>query len=206
MNNFVDYFKSEYYQKLLTPGNGGQNPVRNRADSLLLVFQLLGNMNNPMIVETGCMRPDHGDLCYGDDGCSTKIFDDYLLKNGGTGFSIEKNPINCEYAEKICSFMRIICADSVEGLYCIPSWVRINLLYLDSYDIDVSNPHLANLHALKELSAAMPHLYPGSLIVVDDYIIPHMPDCSKGRYVKDFLENVNAEILYEGYQLVAQLR
>jgi len=71
MTNFSDTFKKEFYQKLLTPN--GSNPVRNRADSLLIAFQELDSMNKERytILETGCMRGDHGEWCFGDDGCAT---------------------------------------------------------------------------------------------------------------------------------------
>ena len=65
---FIPYFKEHFYQALLTPN--GNNPVRNRADSLLLVFEELEKMDKMdkpyyRILETGCMRADHGSLAFG---------------------------------------------------------------------------------------------------------------------------------------------
>ena len=56
------------------------NPIRDRATSFLTVFEELDKKEdkNFYIVETGCMRPDHGSMAFGDDGCSTYIFDQFI--------------------------------------------------------------------------------------------------------------------------------
>ena len=68
-------FSSRFFTKLLQPA--GTNPVRDRATSFSLIFELLDQKveKDFLIVETGCMRKDHGQLAFGDDGASTYIFD-----------------------------------------------------------------------------------------------------------------------------------
>ena len=95
------------------------------------------------------------------------------------------------------------CSDSVEFLWNIRLKGTIDFLYLDSYDIERDNPHPSQLHHVKELCAIIRKCRKGTIICVDDHdgfftggLI------GKGNYVKDFMENIGAELLYEGYQIV----
>jgi len=69
--SYSDQFSKKFFARLLKPA--GNNPQRDRASSFSIVFEELDKMNKTdyTIVETGCMRQDHGDLAFGDDGAST---------------------------------------------------------------------------------------------------------------------------------------
>ena len=76
-------FSSKFFARLLKPE--GQNPIRDRATSFEIIFNLLDekkDKTNYLIVETGCMRGDHkpanSPYALGDDGASTYIFDDFI--------------------------------------------------------------------------------------------------------------------------------
>ena len=69
-------FSSKFFARLLKPE--GQNPIRDRATSFEIIFNLLDekkDKSNYLIVETGCMRGDHTPVsspyALGDDGAST---------------------------------------------------------------------------------------------------------------------------------------
>jgi hypothetical protein len=207
MNNFCEYFKAEIYPRLLSPN--GNNPVRNRADSLLKVFEILEGMDKSFyrIIETGCMRADHGDLCFGDDGASTWIFDKFVNMKGGTVISIDNNPFNIEYAKKkVSDKVYFICDDSVRAIWEITDFTQFDLIYLDSYDIMKDNPHPSQLHHMHELAAVLKNAHPKTIIIVDDYdaffIGGHI---GKGTYVKEFMDKIGAKVIYDGYQIVFQL-
>ena len=156
---YSEQFSKKFFARLLKPA--GNNPQRDRASSFTIVFEELDKMNKNdyTIVETGCMREDHGDLAFGDDGAST-----YILKT------------------------------------------KIDFLYLDSYDIERDNPHPSQLHHVKELCAVIRHLRKGSIICVDDHDAFFTGGkIGKGNYVKEFMEAIGAELLYEGYQIVWKL-
>ncbi len=197
----------EFYYKLLTPN--GNNPRRNRADSLRRVFERLDAKQKDYygILETGCMRSDHGELCFGDDGCSTFIFDQFIQMMGGEFYSVDINPENVGYARKWAKSEKsfVICKDSVSYLYGIPARVKFDLIYLDSFDITRDNPHPSMLHHLKELCAVLKNTEKGTLIVIDDHDAFLDGQTSKGGYVKDFMKDIKAELVYEGYQIVFQL-
>ena len=142
---FYDLFMTEYYQKLLTPAAG--NPVRNRADSLKVVFEELGNKIDKTynVLETGCMRGDHGSYCFGDDGCATHIFDVFVNFYNGHLYSVDINPNNVEYSRaRVSERTTVTCSDSVPYLYSLPKDLKFDLIYLDSYDIERDNPHPHN--------------------------------------------------------------
>jgi hypothetical protein len=208
--NFTSLFNSEFYNKLLSPNNG--NPVRNRADSLRVVFNKLDEKLNeygskPFVVETGTLRPDHGYLCFGDDGASTYILDKFVNYYDGELLSVDINEKNVNYCKSVVSEKtKVFCSDSVSFLKKLNCSKKIDFLYLDSFDIDKNNPHPSQLHHLKELCASIDKLNKGSIICVDDHdAFFTNGKIGKANYVKSFMEDIGAKLLYEGYQIVWEL-
>lgn len=209
--SFSEFFKNEYYQKMIFPESGG--PVRNRADSFLKIFQELEKKDdkNFFIVETGCMRPDWGELAFGDDGASTYIFDKFVNYYEGEVLSVDINQNNVLHAQKfVSSKTKIFCSDSVKFLWNISATKKIDFLYLDSYDLEPHNPFQSQLHHMKELCAISKNLKPGSIVVVDDNMNnPHFEyiwssvDFKGGKsgFIKKFMENIDAELLFDEYQI-----
>lgn len=87
--------------------------------------------------------------------------------------------------------------DSVKFLHGFETPEEIDLLYLDSFDLEWENPHPSSLHHLKELTAVYSKLKPGCLIVVDD----NQSGLGKGQYIVDFLNNVNDKKYFDDYQI-----
>lgn len=207
-------FSSKFFAKMLQPGSIN-NPVRNRASSLELVFEILDEKKTKdfFIVETGCMRADHGKIALGDDGASTYIFDDFINYYDGNVVSVDINPNNAKHANELTSDRtEVYCSDSVEFLWNLPEKRKIDLLYLDSFDFEPEDPIPSQKHHLKELCAAMTKLRKGSLIVVDDNAntpefewFTKIAQGGKAGFVKDFMKSIGVEPLYDGYQIVWQL-
>lgn len=204
--NFTSYFENNFYKKLLSPA--GNNPVRNRADSLKIVFETLESKKQFgqeyfKIIETGTTRADHGHLCYGDDGCSTYIFDKFINFYDGEVLSVDINQNNCDFSKTLVSDKtKIFCSDSVKFLWDIPSDYKIDLLYLDSFDIEKDNAHPSQLHHIKELCAVTKNLKSGSIVVVDDHDAFFTNGrIGKANYVKDFMNSIGAKLLFEQYQI-----
>ena len=197
-------FSSKFFSRLLQPAPG--NPVRDRATSFELIFELLDQKEdkNFLIVETGCMRADHGQLAYGDDGASTFIFDDFINFYDGEVYSVDIKPENVAHAQKMVSDKtKVVCSDSVKFLWNFPEDRKIDFLYLDSYDVRKDNPHPSQLHHVKELCAVIDKLGEGSIVCIDDHDAFFTGgQIGKGTYVKDFMENIGAECIHEGYQIV----
>ena len=207
-------FSSKFFAKMLQPA-GPTSPVRDRATSLSLVFELLDQkkVKDFFIVETGCMRADHGQLALGDDGASTYIFDDFINYYDGEVASVDINPDNVAHAQKMVSERTTVyCSDSVEFLWNIPEKRKIDLLYLDSYDFEPDNPIPSQKHHLKELTAVMKNLKKGSIIMVDDNAntpefewFTKIAQGGKAGFVKEFMKDIGAELLLDEYQIIWRL-
>jgi predicted O-methyltransferase YrrM len=173
-----------------------------RSPSFALMLNALSKKPNKLIVETGCARKE--DNFHG-DGMSTLIFDEFINVTGGNFFSVDISPENVEFAKsKVSPHSQVICSDSVKFLYdnC-RVWKGegrfIDLLYLDSFDLDKDNTHPSSLHHILELTAAMPCLRSGSIICVDDNI---SKDIGKGSYVRQFMDLIGRPLVYEGYHWI----
>ena len=207
-------FSSKFFAKMLQPA-GPTSPVRDRATSLSLVFELLDQkkVKDFFIVETGCMRADHGQLALGGDGASTYIFDDFINYYDGEVASVDINPNNVAHAQKMVSDRTTVyCSDSVEFLWNIPEKRKIDLLYLDSYDFEPDNPIPSQKHHLKELTAVMKNLKKGSIIMVDDNAntpefewFTKIAQGGKAGFVKEFMKDIGAELLLDEYQIIWRL-
>lgn len=203
--SYSDFFKDNFYNKLLSPSHPS-NPVRNRAVSFGLIFDLLDKKEDKdfLIVETGCMRADHGTLAFGDDGASTYIFDNFVNYYNGEVLSVDINCESVKHAQSLVSDKtKVHCSDSVKFLYNLKPSRKIDLLYLDSFDIIKNNPHPSQLHHLKELCAVIDKLSTGTIICVDDNN-PFFttPKVGKGEYVKDFMLDIGLEPIHDDYQIV----
>ena len=197
-------FSSKFFARLLKPA--GNNPQRDRASSFTIVFEELDKMNKTdyTIVETGCMRADHGDMAFGDDGASTYIFDDFINYYDGRVISVDICQANVDYANSKTSDKTIsYCQDSVSFLWNMRLKSSIDFLYLDSYDIERDNPHPSQLHHVKELCAVIKHLRKGSIVCVDDHDAFFTGGkIGKGNYVKEFMDAIGAECIHENYQII----
>ena len=198
-------FSSKFFTKMLQPAHPA-NPIRDRANSFQLIFELLDQKEdkNFFIVETGCMRADHGQLAFGDDGASTYIFDDFINFYDGEFYSVDIKQDNVDHAQKMVSDKtRVVCSDSVKFLWSLPKEKKIDFLYLDSYDVRRDNPHPSQLHHVKEMCAAIDKLQKGSIICIDDHDAYFTGGkIGKGTYVKDFMDDIGAECIHEDYQIV----
>lgn len=215
MKSFVnEVFMPQYFDKL----NG--IPERNRGDGFKVIFEELeaiaideATNKTPSfpvkIIETGCMRPGY---TMDGDGSSTKLFDEFINFYGGNLLSIDITPDHAKFAAANTSDKtEVICEDSVKTLWGLSSR-RLNMLYLDSYDVDFNNPILSNLHHMKEMIAVSKLLRNGTIVAIDDcrfyegdHRIPAGTPASivgKGVFVQDFMKDIGASLIFDGYQKV----
>ena len=189
MNFVIDIFNKSYYFKL-----------GKRRDTFQKIFEYLESLDkkNPTILETGIARTNEN---WGGDGMSTLIFDDYINLVGGNFTSIDIEPSNINFAKsKVSSKSNLICSDSVIALHKISrdkAYPMIDVLYLDSFDLDWNNPIPSSFHHMKELLAIYPKIQKGTLIVVDD----NANDKGKGQMVKDFMKNIGINPYFDEYQI-----
>lgn len=167
------------------------------------------------VVETGCART----LA---DGHSTVLFDYYVNTRNSDSrvYSVdldEKTVMDC--AKMVSERTSVTVSDSVAYLHklgkeLIKSKTPINLLYLDSYDIDWEHWYPSAAHHLKELLAIHPAINNDTLVVVDDCpglglmifngtnydIISDPVIGGKGRLVADYARAVGGKLEFTNYQ------
>jgi len=216
---YSERFSSKFFARLLKP-EGPTSPVRDRATSFEIVFDLLDQKKdkNFTILETGCMRDDHtpvgSPLALGDDGASTYIFDDFVNYYDGEVISVDIKQANVDFANKHTSDRTTVyCEDSVEFIWNLSDRTKVDFLYLDSYDFEPTNPVPSQLHHIKELCAVQKNLKNDTIIVVDDHLnTPEFDEYratlargGKAGFVENYMNNIGAECLHDGYQIVWRL-
>lgn len=186
MSDFLKYFDEHFAHRL------GQ-----RAHTFRAVIREALNQDIRNIVETGSMRQDenwHG------DGQSTRVWDKYSEAEMSEFVSIDISPIPKVLIKKWCVRTHFICADSIETL--AKHTGGIDLLYLDSYDVDMTNPHRAALHCMFEFCAALPKLFKGAIVFIDDSPMNDSGQIGgKGMYVAQYLKQIGILPFTSGYQV-----
>lgn len=184
-----------------------------RQSSFQIMIDHLKTCKEPLIIETGCARPPHKewgseDVSFKDEGFSTRIFDAYINQFDGELHSVDINPTHVEYAQsQVSDRAQVHCSDSVEFLWQANQNLAeqdyfVDLLYLDSYDYEASDPWPSAEHHLKELAAILPRLRPGSLVAVDDNFIVNGQRQGKGAYIYNFMKSIGKPLIHDGYQLI----
>jgi hypothetical protein len=205
---FWHYFETEVRPKLAV-----------RADTFARIFAYLDAFDRPVgIVETGCVRKSGN---WAGDGGSTILFDKYAECHPGSFVhTVDIDP----QATALCRALvtervAIHTGDSVAFLKRFadappPGFPSIDLLYLDSFDLDPDNIFPSAFHHMKELTAISPAIRPETLVVVDDSpssflgVIENgklMPISTpkiggKGKLIAEYAGHIGAEQVFMGYQ------
>lgn len=153
--------------------------------------------NVKVVVETGCVRQDQN---WDGDGQSTVMLAEFALeRNGGSFTTVDISREATDLARQLVPHATVHCGDSVKYLSKIGR--QIDLLYLDSYDVDMGAPHPAALHCMMELTAAMPMLHSGSIVFVDDSPMNSAMEVGgKGLYVAQYFRQLGIMPFTFGYQ------
>lgn len=194
-------------------------------ETALNLFNKFSTKNRMSIIETGS-------AAYGTT--STILFDSYL--NFEEKFNLKKcSLISCDIRitpmivlnNKLSKLSECVCDDSVHFLDNLSKNSKEFydnsdlLIYLDSFDLDYSDPLPSGYHGLKELIAIEPLLKKGTLLLIDD--TPKSIDfCQesqkvnaknsynkyglmpgKGMFIKKVLEERrDVELIFHEYQLL----
>lgn len=175
MADYVDVFDTLFLPKLGI-----------RAPTFRAVIREAVTRGVKSIVETGCTRKADN---WEGDGQSTIIWGHYVRYCHGAFQSIDLDETACELARELVPGVVVTQGDSAVAL--TKSASEIDLLYLDSYDVDMSSPHAAALHCMMEFASARPRLKSGSIVFVDDS--PMNPDftvAGKGTYLAQYFKQL----------------
>ena len=114
-----------------------------------------------IIIETGSAA--HGTK-------SSVLFDDYICTFGGTLYSVDNRAEPMLKARDQCSRNSVFfCDDSVSFFKTISNKIeKADLIYLDSWDLDLEDPLPAAIHGFNEFIHALPLVKTGTLLLIDD--------------------------------------
>lgn len=193
-----------------------------REVSFRKIFHYLDTLPDPItIVETGCARTEDN---WGGDGQSTVLFDKYAVCRGADSVvhTVDLSPEATEVCKTLVSGKVVVhTGDSVAVLPQIGRELKaagrsIDLLYLDSYDLDWANPTPSAVHHLKELVSIISCVSPRTLVVVDDSalicraigdaegklnLISEPVAGGKSTYVAEYAAQVKAQLSFSHYQI-----
>lgn len=171
---FISYTKS--ILKILRAQIYSLIPVRSTAKLVDTHFRLWSHPNHPnrsafkaalqqldgrpaVIVETGTSA-------WGTD--STRLWARYVQKFGGELWSVDlrKEP-KLRLAGQLKGNVHLVVGDSVEFLQAA-EFPKANLYFLDSWDVDWSDPMPSALHGLQEFREIQKYLSHGDIVIIDD--------------------------------------
>ncbi len=179
--------------------------IGKRREAFEVMLDHLSNSQYPLIVETGVSRQENS---VDGDFMSTLIWDAAANQYQGTVQCVDINPDNCRFTKnKTSDRTMVYCGDSVKFLaYKEQEYDKlsrkIDLLYLDSYDIDFDNWHPSALHHVYELFAIKGALKSGTLICVPGNLILNDMHVGKGTYIAEWMAAIGKEMIYQGYQCI----
>jgi hypothetical protein len=192
-----------------------------REMSFRKVFEYLDTLRYPVnIVETGCARIPNN---WEGDGQSTILFDKYLNSRDRISrcFSVDVSPDSVSQCRQMVSErVNLFTDDSVHFLKKLGDkffneGLTIDLLYLDSYDLDWIYWQPSAIHHLKEFCAISKVLRKDSIVLIDDccltgdFVVENkklikvnqLQTGGKGRLVAEYARATGAKILFSDYQL-----
>ena len=207
-SRYLAYFEKTYKKKLNTNFIIHGTQVH-RYDGFRKIFEtLLNNKNGGFtIVETGALRIKHNWT----DGQSSLLFYEFLALFGGKLISIDNDKDAIKTCGEILSEevpktgkagFTLIKGDSIKELSRLDE--HVDLLYLDTYDIDINNPNLSMEHYLKELAATDRIITKSKdlLVATDD----NFEKFGKGKFIIAWAKKTNQDILLENFQTLVRVR
>lgn len=127
------------------------------------LFELLCGKKSLNIVETGTSANAVD---------SSSLFDAFIRKYGGKFVTIDIDPTRAFGAsERWCENTNAVTSDSAAYL---KDWANrhpnqpIDVVYLDSWDIEWTAPEPSQQHGINEFNAILPHLADEAYILIDD--------------------------------------
>lgn len=168
-----------------------------RYETFKLAFDLLSDLPNHRILETGCVRlkDDWG------AGYSTMLFGEFCKLFGGKLITIDNSEqhmnickeLTREYSEHI----EYVIGDSLDMLSEIKS--KVDLLYLDSFDLDLDGDRVpSQKHNLNEFIKSESILHEKSIVLIDDCFYGD----GKPRLTKEYMVNNGWKVVCELQQIL----
>ena len=210
--NWLSYYQENYRLLLESAGLGKKasdkrglvEGLYQRAPGFDLMFELLENLNQNEyhIIETGTLR-NPGNW---KDGQSALLFTKFVESKNGSVRSVDIDPAAVDNAKSAITSQHfsVTCSDSVTWLQQQTDLSKVDLFYLDSWDVKWKDDHNSAEHHLREFQAIEPHLKPGAIVAIDDNsrFLSNNVRTGKGRRIVEYLESKQVRPIYDAYQII----
>lgn len=173
-----------------------------RKDGFRIIFSELEKMNKDFyrIIETGTTRKDPTHRLAWKDGMGTLMFENFVNYYDGTVDTVDIDIDACKKCKSLVSSkVRVHCCDSLDFLKNLTE--KIDFYYLDSWDVDRTNPSPSQEHHLQEFKIIEPFLQ-NCIVGIDDNYMHDNINLGKGKLIEEYLDKKNIKPIYKGYQLV----
>lgn len=207
---WLDIFDREFANHLNPRSSGAKRGLVEghiqRADGFRLIFELmLAQHNGPFnIIETGTLR-NPGNW---KDGQSALLFTEFTKIYGGSVRSVDIDPKAVATAQQALPGpnFNVTCSDSVAWLGAQADLDRVDLFYLDSWDVVWEKDEASAEHHLKEFVTIEPFIHPGCVIAIDDNsrFLHDNSRTGKGRRIVEYLDSQGRQPILDAYQIIYQ--
>lgn len=150
-----------------------------------LFKKLFLDINGPLnIIETGSSAWGFN---------SSHLFDNFVKKFGGKFITVDirpevSNKLNLLFSKNSVA----VCSDSISFFNTLTNNDIFDLVFLDSFDLDISNPEPAMNHCFQEFNLIKNYIKSGSIIIIDD--TPNI------EFFEKNFDNINLpELIYSGF-------
>jgi hypothetical protein len=133
---------------------------------------------------------------------SSLLFDSYVNSFGGQFITVDIRIEPLVKLKKLCSPNTLLnCDDSINF---INKWVAnnrnvsIDLLYLDSWDVNWKDPNPSEIHGIAEFLAASNNLSEGSMLLVDDTPLDPSLFLGSAEHKSQFIQYFEKSGFYPG--------
>lgn len=210
--SWISQYNTQYRPLLVEAGCGKKfsdkrglvEGLYQRAEGFDIIFWLLSSLDQPEyhIIETGTLR-NPGNW---KDGQSALLFTKFIETTAGSVRSVDIDPVAVRSAQLAIDHQcfSVTCSDSVAWLSSLTDLNKVDLFYLDSWDVNWSDDHNSAEHHLREFLTIEPHLKPGAVVAIDDNskFLNTNKRTGKGRKIAEYLESKGIVPLYDAYQII----
>jgi len=202
-NQWTKLFKNSFYNNLncvnqLSYPNLLDN-IWQRGTGFELIFEnlLMCKENNFNIIETGTCRSGKWS-----DGASSILFTEFVKIFNGSVQSVDIKKKSVIEAKKLINSDQFTVhhSDSLKFLKNLKDKDKVDLFYLDSYDVVWDNDHNSAAHHLEEFKLIEPFLK-NCLVAIDDNtkFLKSGKRTGKGRLIYEYLIQKNVYPIYDNY-------
>lgn len=206
MKSWISHYQKYFKRNLRVVANGSKRgllyDIYDRSEGFEILFQELSKIKTRdlQIIETGTVRKPNN----WKDGNSGMMFAEFVKMQGGFVRSVDIKQSAVDAANNFIDqeYFKAYCSDSVEWLKSLEDLDKVDLFYLDSYDVKWKDDKLSAEHHLNEFKAIEPFLNNCIVGIDDNAFLEDGTRTGKGRAIYDYLVEKDIYPLWDNYQII----